>query len=408
MPSMRSSVKPMSPRDKKTRVVFYTNCLGRGGGHQTFLAWFELLKPLGYFELKIFCHAEGWFSEQLRSRNLPYEILPMPRALAEIRHGSWKAKTRTLFRVASMTVGLLRSWARVAFIDADVVVLTGGRDFLMLFPLALRRRKQTVTIPQTTDWGEIPVCRMMCQVAAKTYAISQAVADSIIQMNISPAKVSVYPLIYTTDYLGLSWDRREIRESLGIPPFAAVLGMTGVIRPHKGQREAIMILAEVAQRIPNVKLIIVGAAPKDAPDAQAYELSLRQLIIQRGLQSQVLLLGWRDDVSRIMRAMDILLVPSHDFEGVPRVILEGLEASLPIVATDLPQFKEIIGRFDAGFLHPIDQLTRWADDIVGLLKDKSRLTAASQHARRVWETEYSCESVRPRIVSAFRELSVGV
>lgn len=395
----------MSPTPKKIRVVFYTNCLGRGGAHHTFLAWFELLRPVDNFELKIFCHAESWFTDQLRRRNLSYEILPMPKALAEIRHGSWQAKSRTLLRVASMVGGLLRAWLRVAFINADVVVLTGGRDFLMLLPLALRRRKHAVTIPQTTDWGEIPVCRMMCQVAAKTYAISQAVADSIVRMKIAPEKVSVYPLIYTADHLNPSLSRHDIRESLGLARNAAVLGMTGVIRPHKGQREAILILAEVVKRVPNVKLVIVGSAPAGATDAEAYHLSLRQLIVELGVEEQVLLLGWRDDVSRIMRAMDILLVPSHDFEGVPRVILEGLEAGLPLVATDLPQFKEIVGRFDAGFLHPIDELPKWADEIVALLKDKSRLAAASQRARRVWESEYSCESVRPRIVSAFQELS---
>ena len=391
--------------DKKIRIIFYTNCLGRGGAHHTFLAWFELLKPVESFELKIFCHSEGWFSEQLRLRNLPYEILPMPRALAEIRHGSWHAKTRTLFRIASMAGGLLRAWIRVAFMKADVVVLTGGRDFLMLFPLALRRRKHTVTIPQTTDWGKIPMCRMMCQVAAKTYAISQAVAESIIRMKIPANKVSVYPLIYTADHLNFSMSRREVRESLGIPLDAPVLGMTGVIRFHKGQREAILIFADVIKRIPHARLLIAGSAPSDAADAQAYYTTLCELIDRLGLKKQVLMLGWRDDVSRIMRAMDIMLVPSHDFEGVPRVILEGLEAGLPLVATDLPQFKEIIGRFNAGFLHPIDQLPKWVDEIAALLNDQSRLTEASARARRIWESEYSCKSVRPRIVSAFRELS---
>ncbi|HTB81771.1 MAG TPA: glycosyltransferase family 4 protein [Opitutaceae bacterium] len=395
----------MPAKAKKTRIVFYANCLGRGGAHQTQLAWFDLLKPVEDFELKIFCAAEGWFAEQLRRRGLDYEILPMPRALGLIKHGSWQNKRRTFTRILSMAEGLLRAWRRVALLKADIVVLTGGRDFIMLFPLAVRRRKHTVTVPQTTDWGLIPTCKFMCRMAAKTYAISDTVAESITAMGIAPQKVSVHPLIYTADYNGRLPAKGEIRRQLGLPLDAPILGMTGVIRPQKGQREAILVLEEVIKRLPDARLVIVGAPPADGPDAQAYHGEIRALVDARGLHDRVIFLGWRDDVPQVMHAMDVLLVPSHNNEGVPRVILEGLEAGLPVLATDIPQFREIIGKHEAGFLHPIEQISSWADDVVQLVKFPQRLAAASKHARSVWESLYSCESVRPRIETAFRDLA---
>ena len=394
----------MSAPAKKIRLMFYANCLGRGGAHQTQLAWFDLLKSAEDIELKIFCAAEGWFSEQLRQRKLAYEILPMPPALGAIKHGSWNNKFRTLSCVLSMTGGLLRTWSRVAFRSADVIVLTGGRDFIMFFPLVLRRRRRTVTVPQTTDWGRIPTCKLMCRLAARTYAISHTVAASITAMGIAPQKVSVHPLIYTADFEGRLPAKDKLRAELGLPLRAPILGMTGVIRPQKGQREAILILEKVVERAPEARLIIVGS-PAEAPDAQAYDREIRMLVESRGLGDKVIFLGWRDDVPRVMHAMDVLLVPSHDNEGVPRVILEGLEAGLAVVATDLPQFQEIIGRHDAGFLHPIDQLPRWADEIVHLLEGPEQLVAASRQARSVWRSLYSCDSVRPRITNAFRELA---
>ncbi len=390
---------------KKTHIVFYANCLGRGGAHQTQLAWFDLLQPAGDFELKIFCAEEGWFSEQLRRRGLAYEILPMPRALGLIKHGSWRNKSRTAARVLSMAGRLLQVWSRVAFRPADVVVLTGGRDFIMLFPLAFRRRRRTVTVPQTTDWGRIPTCKLMCRMAAKTYAISDTVAESIADMGIAPQKIAVHPLIYTTDYAGRLPAKAELRRELGLPVNALVLGMTGVIRPQKGQREAILVLAQVLERVPDARLVIVGSPPPDSPPAGDYDREIRGLVQTLGLQDRAMFLGWRDDVPRIMHALDVLLVPSHQNEGVPRVILEGLEAGLPLVATDIPQFREIIGKYEAGFLHPIDQIPRWADEIVQLWKDPRRLAAVSGRARSVWENHYSCDSVRPRIVQAFRELA---
>jgi glycosyltransferase involved in cell wall biosynthesis len=292
----------------------------------------------------------------------------------------------------------------VAFLKVDIVVLTGGRDFIMLFPLVVRCRKRTVTVPQTTDWGHIPACKFMCRMAAKTYAISQTVAESITEMGISSQKVSVHPLIYTVDYKGLLPEKEKIRRELGLPEKAAILGMTGVIRPQKGQREAILVLEQVIKRVPEACLVIVGSAPADVAEAQAYDRDIRELVEARGLQDRAIFLGWRDDVPRIMHAMDVLLVPSHNNEGVPRVILEGLEAGLPIVVSDLPQFQEIVGKCDAGFLHPVERVANWTEEIVRLLKDPQRHSTVSRQARSVWENLYSCESVRPRIVRAFRDL----
>lgn len=393
---------PDSPR--RTRIVFYANCLGRGGAHQTMLAWFDLLRSVPDVELKIYCAAEGWFADHLKRRGLPYEILAMPAALGRIKHGSWNNKLRTAGRILAMTGGLIRAWLRVAFVRGDVVVLTGGRDFLMLFPLVVRRRRHTVTIPQTTDWGEIPTCKFMCRLAAKTYAISASVADTITAMGIEGNKVSVRPLIYTSDFSGRLPGKAEVRRRLGLPAMAPVLGMTGVIRPHKGQREAILVLEQVLKSMPEAHLAIVGAAA-EAADAQNYQREIVALVAARQLKDRVHFLGWRDDVPEIMRAMDVMLVPSHDFEGVPRVILEALEAGLPVVASDLVQFREVIGQYDAGFLHPVKETARWAGEITALFENPARVAEASARARAVWRENYSADGVGPTIVEAFRELA---
>ncbi|MEI6465037.1 MAG: glycosyltransferase family 4 protein [Verrucomicrobiota bacterium] len=387
------------------RLVFYANCLGRGGAHQSMLAWFDVLKSDPAVELVILCAERGWFSDQLDQRGLRYELLPMPRALGGIKHGQWKHRWRTAVQVLSMGAGLLRAWSRVVWLRADGVVLTGGRDFIMLLPLALRRRSNTVTIPQTTDWAEIPVCRTMCRVASRTYAISASVAQSIEAMGIASTKISVQPLIYTVDHRGRLFEGQEARLHCGLPMDGPIIGMTGLIRPHKGQREAILILREVLKQVPAARLVVVGTAG-ESDEARRYEREIVELAAGPGLSGRVVFLGWRDDVPQLMRAMNLMLVPSHDFEGVPRVILEGLEAGLPIVATDLPQFREVLGQFGAGALFPIDQPGKWTDEIVALLRTPARLEAAARHARAVWQANYSAEGAGPRIRQAFRDVAL--
>jgi len=390
---------------RRPRLIFYANCLGRGGAHQSMLAWLDLLRASGEFELGIYCHSAGWFTEQLERRGMPYRLLPMPGALARIRHGQWRNRGRTALGVVSMLPRLLLAWGRAAILPADAVVLTGGRDFLVLLPLVLRRRRHAVAIPQTSDWAEIPACRTMCRMVGRVYAISDTIGRTITDMGVAAGKVTTEPLIYTADQTGRLPDKPALRRELGIPDSAPVLGMTGVIRPHKGQREAILVVEKVRAQIPGVRLLIAGTPPPDTPESAAYHRELLAMVEARGLAGTVSFLGWRDDVPRLMHAFDALLVPSHNTEGVPRVILEALEAGLPIFATEMPQFQEIAGRHGVAFLNPVDATEAWARDIVRTLARPGELAVLSRKARSVWEQNYSEESARAPVLAAFRALA---
>lgn len=387
------------------RIVFYSNCLGRGGAHQSFLAWVDLLKEEPGIELLVYCHEDGWMAGELRARGVAVKILPMPSGLAQIRHGQWKNRWNTFRRGLSIVGRLVFTWVRLLFVRADALVLTGGRDFIMLLPLAVRLRHRSATVPQTTDWGEIPTCRTMCRLAAKTFAISGEVAETIVEMGVSRSKIKVLPLIFTADFAHLYGNAAGLRRTLGLPNNRLILGMTGVVRPHKGQLDAVVVLHHViAQGLP-AHLVIVGAPPADAPESVAYFAEVHKTVERLGLSDHVTFAGWQSDIAKWMRCFDVLLVPSHDFEGVPRVILEGLEAGLPVFGSDLPQFKEVLLQRGTGVLHPVKDHQAWAQAIVDLWENAETFKRAGQKARKVWEQNYSHEAVRTQLIPEFRRLA---
>jgi glycosyltransferase involved in cell wall biosynthesis len=73
--------------------------------------------------------------------------------------------------------------------------------------------------------------------------------------------------------------------------------------------------------------------------------ALRDLIDREGLHGTVRLLGARDDVADLMCAADVVALPSRS-EGFPNVIVEAMALEAPLVASDLPAVREIVGSTD--------------------------------------------------------------
>ncbi|MBI5103611.1 MAG: glycosyltransferase [Solirubrobacterales bacterium] len=141
-------------------------------------------------------------------------------------------------------------------------------------------------------------------------------------------------------------DPAEARAALGLAPEDEVLGVVGQLTPWKGQSDAVRTLALVRRERPRARLLVAGSVRFGAAstrfDNAAYERELRALPAALDLPpGAVRFLGERDDVPRVMRALDLLLVPSWR-EAFGRVAAEALATGVPVIATDAGGPAEIV------------------------------------------------------------------
>lgn len=136
--------------------------------------------------------------------------------------------------------------------------------------------------------------------------------------------------------------RRE-RAELGLGP-GPVVGSFSRLAPWKGQH----ILMEALARLPGVQGLFVGGAmfKEDA----SYESKLRSLATRWGIADRVHFLGFRDDVHRLLRLVDVVAHTSVAPEPFGRVIVEGMLASKVVVATRAGGAAEIIEDGRTGLL----------------------------------------------------------
>lgn len=185
-------------------------------------------------------------------------------------------------------------------------------------------------------------------------------------------------------------DEREVtplpRDSFDTPVDKPLLLAAGRLHENKG----FDILLRALAQIPDATLWLAGAGPEAA--------SLKALCHELGLDARVRFLGWRNDVTALMRTADVFVCPSRH-EGLGSIVLESWVSRCPIVATASQGPAELIADGVTGLVTPIDEPAPLADAIGKVLADAGFRQQLTENAAREYAEKYS-EAV---IVEAYRQ-----
>lgn len=159
-----------------------------------------------------------------------------------------------------------------------------------------------------------------------------------------------------------------------------IVGGAGRFSPEKGFPVLVEAAAQVCQAYPEAGFVLFGEGPERAK----MEQRLREL----GLSEQVRLPGFRDDLDRLLPALDVVVLPSYT-EGLPNAALEAAAARVPVVATAVGGTPEIVRDRENGFLVPAREPDLMAERIGRLLDDEKLRGQMGLGGRRLVEKEYS-------------------
>ncbi len=132
---------------------------------------------------------------------------------------------------------------------------------------------------------------------------------------------------------GVTPGRAAARAALGLEPRQQVLMTAGRLTPMKGQRYLVDAMPDIVARFPEVRLVLLGTG-------HLHE-DLRRQAAALDVERHVYLLGHREDARMLLDAADVFVLPSLH-EGMPMVVLEAMDAGLPVVATDTIGTAEVV------------------------------------------------------------------
>jgi glycosyltransferase involved in cell wall biosynthesis len=185
--------------------------------------------------------------------------------------------------------------------------------------------------------------------------------------------------------------RPKVRAELGAIGRPLLMAV-GSLDRHRGY-DVLLDAARAWRRLDPVPLVVIaGEGPLRG------ELQTR--IEEEGLP--VRLIGRRDDITDLLAAADLALLPSR-WEARSVLAQEALHARVPLVATEVGGIPELVG--DAAELVPYGEAKALADAVVGLLGDRTRrelLTARGARQAATWPTE---DETVAQVLSVYDELT---
>lgn len=151
------------------------------------------------------------------------------------------------------------------------------------------------------------------------------------------------------------------------------LGVVGRMSPEKG----VDVFIEAAARLRSRGVTFGAALAGDGPEREALEARVRSA----GLQDRIRFLGPVSRMREFYEAIDLLVIPSRS-EGLPNVLLEALDAGLPVISTRVGSVPEVLEGSNAGILVETGSPDALADAIESFDWDLDRSTDQVRIVRR--------------------------
>jgi glycosyltransferase involved in cell wall biosynthesis len=189
---------------------------------------------------------------------------------------------------------------------------------------------------------------------------------------------------------------KDLRPELGLGKDDIVIASIARFTLQKQPLKLIAAFAEVAKRIPNAKLLMVG-------DGEQKEKAIN-LIKELGISNKVVLQPFRNDVPELLANVDIFVLPSL-WEAFPIALLEAMSMGRAVIGTNVDGTPEIIEAGQNGLLIEIDELEKnLAKAMIQLCEDGSLRIKLQQNALKSIYNRYNVETLALRNEEVYRSL----
>lgn len=196
--------------------------------------------------------------------------------------------------------------------------------------------------------------------------------------------------------------RPGVREELGIPKNAYVIGLVSKVARVKGHDHLIRAAAQLPDRgVQDFRIVLVGGG---LPGHEDYYEELQAAIRDLGIGDRVIQTGARGDVADLLSAFDVYVhLPSYQ-EPFPGVVLEALAMERTVVAYDSGGIGEQFEPGRSGLLIPQGNVEAVAGALADLYREPNRRIEMGKQGREFLLSHFSLDRHFKELERVYEEL----
>ncbi len=383
-------------KEVRIKIAYLITSLDVGGSERQLVAWVRGL-PKERYECHILCLSGfGPLEQAARDAGAILHDLryPRKRAPGTIRGSTLPAAFAAWLRLVFLLRRLRPHILHTMIPACNVLGGAAGRvarvNRMICTKLALGHYRDKSRILARLEnivdpWFDLIHCK------------SRAIMEDVLRREPVPAEKLrlVYNGIDLAPFENLP-SRAEIREKLGLDQKSIVVGTVANLIPYKGHAEIVEAAALLVPKFPHMRFIWVGR--DDGIAASLFERA-RTL----GIENHLCFLGPRQDVPHVLAAMDMLVSASHE-EGFSNVILEGMAAGLPVVATRVGGNPEAVVDGETGIIVEPRDPAALATAIEKLASSPELAKTMGEKGRLRVHQEFSYQSMIRGLENLYQEL----
>lgn len=342
-------MQPEGPRS--LRVALVITGLGTGGAEAMLEKLVFALPPQTRTEV-ISLSTLGDIGPRLQARGVPVHTLGMKPG----RPGPW-AFLQLVLLLRRLRPDVVHTWMYHADLLGGLAARLAGIRAVMW---GVRHSNLDPSANKRSTLAVMRLCaRLSSWVPARIACNAERARAAHVQAGYCAAKMVVIPNGFDVQRFKPDASARgAVRAELGLAPNTPLVGFVGRFDPQKNHQGFVQAMTALLRQRPDVHAVLAGHRV-DATNA-----ALMGWINAAGVAPACHLLGRRDDVPRLMAALDVLALPSLG-EAFPNVLGESMACGVPCAVTDVGDTSDIVG--DLGRVVPAGDMAGLAVAMAALL-----------------------------------------
>ncbi|MFH0837798.1 MAG: glycosyltransferase family 4 protein [Patescibacteria group bacterium] len=182
------------------------------------------------------------------------------------------------------------------------------------------------------------------------------------------------------------------KAELPVPKGTQIITCVAELHHRKGHRYLLEAFKRLQTHVPRLHLVLVGSGPAD-----------RELRDQYSQIPNIHFLGWRDDIPQILKASDILVLPSLK-EAFGQVILEAMASGVITIATNNGGIPDIIKDGVTGYLVPPASSGAIADRVATILTNPDQKRDIEKAALASVKTNFTAQKMADKTLAVYQKV----